>query len=174
MPSGAPFCSSRVMPHATDTLELLRLLHRHGVDFIVVGMTAGVLQGAHLLTFDLDVVYSRDPENLLRLLAALREIDARFRGDDRRLGPNISHLESPGHKLLETKLGDLDALGMIDNGVGYEGLIADAILLDTGGVPVRVLSLRRLIEVKQRAGRPKDLAVLPVLRTTLERIEKKS
>lgn len=161
------------MSHATETLKLLRLLHRHGVDFIVVGMTAGVLQGVPAMTFDLDVVYSRDPENLLRLLAALQEIDARFRGDDRRLQPNVSHLESKGHKLLETTLGDLDALGTIDDGVGYEGLVADTILLDTAGFPVRVLSLRRLIEVKERAGRPKDLAALPVLRTTLERVEKK-
>ena len=51
------------MSHATETLKLLRLLHRHGVDFIVVGMTAGVLQGVPAMTFDLDVVYSRDPEH---------------------------------------------------------------------------------------------------------------
>jgi hypothetical protein len=162
------------MPHATETLALLRLLHRHGVDFIVVGMTAGVLQGAPLLTFDLDIVYSRDPDNLLRLLAALTEIDARFRGDDRRLRPNLSHLESEGHKLLETKLGDLDTLGAIDNGASYEVLVPDSILLDADGFVVRVLSLERLIRVKERAGRPKDLAVLPVLRTTLERAAKKA
>jgi len=34
---------------------------------------------------------------------------------------------------------------------------------------VRVLVLKRLIEVKRRAGRPEDLAALPVLESTLER-----
>jgi hypothetical protein len=38
---------------------------------------------------------------------------------------------------------------------------------------VHVLSLARLIEVKQKAGRDKDLAVLPLLRATLLRTQKR-
>jgi hypothetical protein len=38
---------------------------------------------------------------------------------------------------------------------------------------VRVLELSRIIEVKQAAGRPKDLAVLPLLRATLDEIRKR-
>lgn len=63
------------MRRPTETGKLLEVLIRHRVDFVVVGMTAGVLQGAPLSTFDLDVVYSRAPENLTRLLAALREVE---------------------------------------------------------------------------------------------------
>ena len=37
---------------------------------------------------------------------------------------------------------------------------------------VQVLSLTRLIDVKEKAGRAKDLAVLPLLRATLARSEK--
>jgi len=37
---------------------------------------------------------------------------------------------------------------------------------------VPVLSLPRLIEVKEAAGRPKDLAALPTLRATLEEIRR--
>lgn len=37
---------------------------------------------------------------------------------------------------------------------------------------MKVLSLRRLIEAKTRAGRPKDLAMLPVLKATLREIER--
>ncbi len=161
--------SSWVMPRATDTIALLGLLARHRVEFIVVGMTAGVLQGAPALTFDLDIVYSRDAANLDRLLAALTEIDAVFRGDPRRIAPNLSHLESSGHKLFETSLGDFDVLGTLDEGVGYDQLLPDVVSLHAGGVAVQVLSLERLIEVKERAGRLKDKAVLPLLRSTLER-----
>jgi hypothetical protein len=157
------------MSRATDTPELLALLRRHQIEFIVVGMTAGVLQGAPALTLDLDIVYSREPENLLRLLAALQEISARFRGDSRNLSPNLSHLESPGHKLFETSLGDFDVLGTIDENAGYLELIGDTVELDVNGVFVRVLALGKLIGVKERAGRAKDLAVLPILRATLER-----
>lgn len=157
------------MRRATDTLALLRVLHRHGVDFIVVGMTAAVLQGAPAVTLDLDLVYSLVPENLDRLRRALDELDARFRHDDRRIPPNRSHLESHGHKLLETTFGDLDVLGAIDDGVVHDALLPDTIVLSISELSVRVLALRRLIEVKERAGRPKDLAVLPLLRSTLER-----
>lgn len=160
------------MRAATDSVALLRALHRHGVDLIVVGMTAGVLQGAPVVTLDLDIVYSRAGENLERLIAALAELRAVFRGDPRRIPPNVSHLESQGHKLLETALGDLDVLGTLDEGLDYEDLLPDAVTVEVDDMPLKVLSLRRLIEIKERAGRPKDLAALPVLRSTLDRIEK--
>jgi response regulator RpfG family c-di-GMP phosphodiesterase len=40
----------------SSTPELLEVLGRHRVAFIVVGVTAAVLQGAPVVTFDLDVV----------------------------------------------------------------------------------------------------------------------
>jgi len=153
----------------TRTAELLAVLCRHEVDFIVVGMMAAVLQGTPALTFDLDVVYSRESLNVSRLLAALREIDAVFRTDPRRIVPAESHLVTKGHKLLDTTLGHFDALGAIAEDAGYDELLGDTLVLSVGGLQVRVLSLARLIEVKERAGRPKDLAVLPLLRATLAR-----
>ena len=66
------------MPRA-GFAEILRLLARSEVEFIVVGMTAGVLQGAPATTLDVDVVLRtafRSPENVARLLAALRQLGA--------------------------------------------------------------------------------------------------
>lgn len=40
------------------------------------------------------------------------------------------------------------------------------------GLSTRILSLRRIVDLKTAAGRPKDLAVLPTLRATLAEIEK--
>jgi hypothetical protein len=131
-------------------------------------MTAGVLQGAPVVTFDLDIVYSREPENLTRLRAALEAAEAIFRGDPRRLAPNMSHLESSGHKLLSTKFGDLDVLATLDPESGYQELLHDTVELSVGDLVLRALSLERLIAAKQKAGREKDLAVLPILMTTLE------
>jgi hypothetical protein len=43
----------------------------------------------------------------------------------------------------------------------------------SSGRSIRVLSLPALIDAKERSGRPKDLAALPVLRATLDEREKR-
>lgn len=152
-----------------DPAELLRTLARHHVTFVVVGGLAAVLQGAPVQTFDLDVVYALDEANVARLADALVDLRAVFRTDPaRKLVPDLSHLRSTGHKLLVTRLGPLDALGSLDEATRYEDLAPDAVVLDVGGVRVQVLGLERLIQVKEALGRPKDVAVLAVLRATLE------
>src|SRR5262245_24719167 len=103
------------MPRA-QFAEILRLLANGDVEFVVVGMTAGVLHGAPVTTFALDVVHRRSAENVERLLSVLSSLDAVYRHDSRRLRPEASHLLSPGHQLLTTRLGDLDCLGTIDEG----------------------------------------------------------
>jgi hypothetical protein len=156
------------MPRA-HFAEILRLLASEKVEFLVVGMTAGILHGAPVTTLDLDVVHRRTHENVARLLRVLSLIDAVYRHDPRRLSPAESHLLSPGHQLLTTDLGDLDCLGTIDQDRGYEDLIGQTVEMKlAGGLTMRVLSLPALIEAKERSGRPKDLAALPVLRATLE------
>ena len=83
------------------------------MEFIIVGGVAALLQGAPINTIDLDIVYARSPANVDRALAALEELGAVYRDDGRRLSPTRSHLESPGHKLLETRHGPLDLLGTV-------------------------------------------------------------
>ncbi len=156
------------MPAPTKSFDVIEVLVRHEVEFRVVGMTAGVLHGAPAVTFDLDILYSLDAVNIQRLLAALVELEAIFRGDERRLAPNQSHLESRGHKLLMTKFGIVDVLGALGD-YDYRDLQGDAPALAIGPMSVNVLSLERLIEVKAKAGRDKDIAVLPLLRATLAR-----
>ena len=149
--------------------EVLRRLAANDVEFIVVGMMAGVLRGAPVLTADLDLVHRRTAENVSRLLDVLAGLDALYRHDPRRLRPAASHLMSPGHQLLATTHGDLDCLGTVGEGQTYEDLLGRAPEMNVGeGLSVRVIDLPTLIELKERAGRPKDLAVLPVLRATLE------
>lgn len=59
--------------------EILRLLEAGDVEFVVVAMTAGILQGAPVTTVDLDVVHRRSPANVARLLRVLGELDAVYR-----------------------------------------------------------------------------------------------
>jgi hypothetical protein len=119
------------------------------------------------MTADLDIVHKRSAENVSRLLKVLAELDAVYRHDVRRLRPAESHLMSPGHQLLATTYGDVDCLGEVGGGRGYEELLGRAPRLEIGqGLAVHVIDLPTLIELKELAARPKDLAALPVLRAT--------
>ncbi len=156
-------------PHYHD---ILTKLSDEGVEAIVVGMVAAVLQGVPMMTWDLDIVHRRTPENVSRLLRVLEDIQATARGDPRKLKPNETHLTGPGHVLLETRFGDFDCLGAIDGGKAYEDLIDSSVLIDFENRPIRLLSLREILAVKKRAGRPKDLAAIPYLESTIDEIER--
>ncbi len=60
-----------------DPYALLQALDRHRVTYIVIGGFARVVQGTEEITRGLDIVPSTRPENLRRLDAALRDLDAR-------------------------------------------------------------------------------------------------
>ncbi len=149
--------------------QLLRILIEHEVEFIVVGGVSAVLQGAPVATFDLDIVHRRTPENIARLLAALRTLDARYRiQDDRVIVPNCSFLESERHQLLMTNHGPLDVLGAIGANRSYEDIFELAVELEVGELHLKILDLKSLIEIKEEIGHLKDRAVLEILRQTLK------
>jgi len=64
---------------------------------------------------------------------------------------------------LSTSIGDIDLLGEITGGGGYEALLPHTIQVDLFGRPCRCLDLPTLIRVKRAAGRPKDLETIAEL-----------
>jgi hypothetical protein len=155
-------------------LSILETLVRNHVEFIVVGGIAAGLRGAPVSTLDLDVVHSTEAANISRILPVLEELDAWYRHfSGRRLRPDASHLTSPGHQLLITRYGPFDLLGMIGKGRTYFDLLPLTVEMEVrGGVRVRVLSLEAQIAVKEELGGEKDVAMLPLLRRTLEESRK--
>jgi hypothetical protein len=67
--------------------------------------------------------------------------------------------------------GPLDLLGTIEETTGFPELIADSDSIHLVS-RARVLKLERLIQIKQRLGRPKDQAMLPLLLATLDEINR--
>lgn len=153
-----------------DFLAILKTLAEYKVDYIIVGGVCAVLHGAPVSTFDLDLVHSRDPKNIDRLMGALKALDACFRGQgDRIIRPTPRHLSSSGHQLLLTLAGPLDLLGMIGKGRGYKELLNSTIEVQLSeNLFVHILRLETLIDVKEETYRDRDRAMLPILRRTLE------
>jgi hypothetical protein len=147
---------------------------KNGVDFIIVGGVSAVLQGTPVTTFDLDLVHSRKPENITRLLSALQDLDAYYRGRRTHIiRPGRPHLAASGHQLLMTRFGPLNMLGTIGAGHDYDDLLKHTIEMQIDDLRLRVLDLQTLIKVKEEVGHDRDKAMLPILRRTLEEHSRK-
>jgi predicted nucleotidyltransferase len=158
----------------TDFASLIRLLIEHKVEFILVGGAAATAHGSARLTQDLDIVYRRTPDNIAKLVACLKPHSPYLRGAPPGL-PFQFDTQTIARGLnftLSTELGALDLLGEITGGGCYEDLLPHTITLKVFGTDCRCLGLRRLIEVKRAAGRPRDLEVVAELEILLEENEK--
>lgn len=153
----------------TDFQRLIGALADAKVEFIVVGGAAATAHGAARLTLDLDVVYERSRENLERIVAALTPFGPYPRGAPAGL-PFVFDavtLRNGGNFTLRTSLGEIDLLAEITGGGGYAALLPSTVTLNVFGREVKCLGLRKLIDVKRAAGRPKDYEAIAELELLL-------
>lgn len=102
-----------------NAARLLRALVEPDVRFIVVGGLAAVAQGVPFVTFDVDVVHERSPENVRRLLEVLSRLEASYvrPPGSTPISPREELLLGEGHHFLTTSCGRLDVLGRIKGDV---------------------------------------------------------
>jgi len=60
-------------------IAAVQALVDEGVDFVIIGGWSAILHGSSSVTNDLDICYSRSPDNLIRLAAALTSFHPRLR-----------------------------------------------------------------------------------------------
>lgn len=135
----------------------LRALSDMGVRFLIVGMSAALLQGARGATEDIDLWFERldDP----RIGDAARRAGGFWVSGTYGMRP-------PG--LGGEALGDRFDVIVNMHGLGsFSQEFGNAVPVEIDGVAVLVLGLDRIIASKRAAGRPKDLAQLPVLEEAL-------
>jgi hypothetical protein len=154
----------------TDFAALLGTLGHHAVAFIVVGGAAAIAHGSARLTNDLDIVYDRSSGNLEKVVAALANYEPYLRGAPPGLPFRWDRetLERGLNFTLTTSSGDIDLLGEIPGGGGYQDLLPGAIELNVFQTRCLCLSLKQLIRAKRAAGRPRDLEVLAELEAIQE------
>ena len=159
-----------------DLLGFVRVLSAARVEFIIVGGVAAGLHGALRTTLDLDVVYSRHPENVARLVAALKPYEPYLRGappglpfrlDEQTIARGLNFT-------LTTTLGDLDLLGDIAGGGTFADLQRSAEIVELEGFQCLLVSLPTLIALKRAAGRGKDREALAELEALLEERDRAS
>lgn len=141
-----------------------------GIEFILVGGGAAIAHGSVTTTYDVDFVYSRKRENLEKLSTVFEGIEPYLRGVPKGLPFrwDLRTIEAGLNFTLTTTKGDIDLLGEIAGGGGYEQLKEHCDVLELFGAQVRVVTLPTLIFLKRCAGRAKDLIAIPELQALLE------
>ena len=140
------------------TADILRLLGKHGVEFVVVGGYAVVAHGGTLVTQDVDVCCNFSPENLLRIQEALKDHHPVHRITPKRLPLQLTKENCQGLKniYLDTDIGQIDCLGEI-LGIGdFQEVKKRSFVVDLEGRDIRLLELDALIEAKKALNRPRD------------------
>lgn len=142
-------------------IAFLRELERQNVDFMLVDAAAAALQGAPVVTQDVDLWFE-DLKNP-GIQAALRKSGGIMVPS---FGQNPVTFAGDAVKLFDIVL-TMPGLG------SFAEEKKNSFTVRLGSVRVKVLNLDRIIASKEAIRRPKDLVVLPVLRDTLKALRQK-
>jgi hypothetical protein len=150
-----------------DPGPILAALDRHHVAYVLIGGFAAQQHGARRPTEDIDITPSVDPDNLARLAAALRELEARIRVSEPPEGlpfdTSAEALRGVSMLNLRCRHGDFDISVTPAGTDGYPDLIRSAEARTVDGITIQLASLADIIRSKTAAGRPKDALALPEL-----------
>lgn len=150
---------------AFNVRAIFKALAEADVDYVVVGGFAVILHGYLRATADLDLVLGLSADNCQRGLRALSDI-----GFQPRLPISLEAFCNPENRrkwseqsnMLVFPLWDPDnplrSLDLfVEEPIEFSRLMNDASIKEIDGVQIRVASIEHLIEMKQAAGRLRDL-----------------
>lgn len=162
-----------------DPVSICRVLSERGVKFVVLGGFATVIHGSPVPTEDIDVIPSRDMDNLERLALALQQMNAAIRTSD---GPVHTRIDAgfiasmPNMLNLVTDFGDMDLVfNPAGRLVNYEQWNKGAKYAQLEpGLVVAVAALDDIIASKSAANRVKDQRVLPYLESLRDELRRQA
>jgi hypothetical protein len=139
-----------------DFKEFAELLNAHGVEYLVVGGYALAAHGHPRYTGDIDFWVRFTPDNIPRVLAALKDFGFSSLGlaVDDFTEDTVLQLGHPPRRI--------DILTAID-GVDFESCYARRESTVLGGVPLTVIGRDDFMANKKASGRPKDQIDLDAL-----------
>jgi hypothetical protein len=146
--------------------EILKVLGRNRVDFVVIGGIAVQGHGYIRGTYDLDIIVEPTTLNLTRLSEALAELHAELRTPGSLSLSDPHQLRSAPRIPTVTRFGPLDVVH-VEHVAGpprsYDTLREAALVVNLDGLEIAVAGLSDLIRMKRAAGREQDLADIEAL-----------
>jgi len=143
------------LPFAESEIRLLTALLRARVRFMIVGLSAATMQGAPVVTQDVDLWFEKLGDR--KISQALQTVGAAYVPPSN-LNPPM--LAGAGAELFDIVL-RMDGLGTFASEVKH------CIEIPLGRHKFKVLSLERILVSKQAANRAKDKLTISVLRDAL-------
>lgn len=153
--------------------SIVKALNDYKVQYLIVGGLAVVAHGYVRFTADIDLILAMDTQNLFNAVTALKTLNyrprapvefERFADPDHRKqwvdqkGLTVFSLFSPDHPVSEIDL-------FIDPPLVFSEAHPRAIQLEVApGIAATFCSLEDLIDLKSKAGRPRDLDDIEQLR----------
>lgn len=158
-----------------DFTSLLERLAQAGVEFVLVGGFAGVVYGCTYVTQDIDICCDFSTANLLALQNTIRDLQPvhRMTPNKQRLRLTEENCSEFNNLYLDTKIGQLDCLSLIDGVGDYEQVKKASRIMNLGKVKIRVLNLDALIKAKKAMNRPRDKQAIIQLKAIKKLKEKK-
>ncbi len=141
-----------------DFTDLLKILSKGGVDFVIVGGFAGIVYGSSDVTEDIDICCDFSTQNLLRLQKALKGLHPVHRMTPKKIKLNLTKENCRQFKnlYLDTDLGQLDCLGAISGVGNFNEVKKASVPIEVEGQKFNVLNLDALIESKKAMNRDSD------------------
>ena len=142
-------------------IEFLKELVRQKVDFMIVGLSAAALQGAPVVTQDIDLWFRTLPDPGIE--RALKKVNGSYIPP---IAENPPMFAGDGVELFDIVV-HMHGLGEFDDELKH------TIKIPLGRIKVFVLKLERIIASKKATGRKKDKLVLKVLSDALKTIQER-
>jgi len=134
---------------------LFSALQASKIRFMIIGMSAAIMQGAPGTTLDYDIWINLPSRQYIKVINICRKL---------------------GAEIFSSQVVELNGLSV--NFVcephdlkSFRWEMRTAVKMNWQGVEVPVLPLERIIAAKEFIGREKDIAQLPILRTTLRSLK---
>jgi hypothetical protein len=147
-------------------IDLFASLHRHHVDYLLIGGLAVSLHGVERATMDVDITVGMTAENMQALIEVARELkltpvlpvplESLANIELMREWHETRHLEVFALRTPELAGVTIDVL--LFPPVKFADMLAHTVRFDVTGIPVNVVSIDDLIALKQAVGRPIDLS----------------
>lgn len=159
--------------HPFDPERQMRTLAAHQVRFVLIGALGAGFYGFPRMTADADITPASEPENLERLAAALRELQARVFTEAVPEGLpfdcSAAMLARAPLWNLTTDAGRIDIIFQPAGTGGYDDLAPNAVHRTVFGSALLIASLEDILRSKIAADRPQDRQDALVIRQLLAR-----